>query len=193
VVSPSPEGTKREILEVLRTTPSTVSQLCEELKLSQTPVREHLYGLKSMGLVEETKKRDGPGRPTKVYRLTREAEDVFPKKYAQLASIAVDVLRKHLDEETLRRELHDRLLKELSRHAELLDGLKDLGTYPTVERAEDGSRTITFHQCPFLDVAEEDDLLCDVDRIVLESLEDTEVNVESTIVRGGDCCVFHLE
>ena len=187
-----PEGTKREILELLRMSPSSVSEICDELDLSQTPVREHLYALKSMDLVDETKIRDGPGRPTNIYRLTDNAEEVFPKEYAEFANMTLEVLRKHVDEETIRKELKDGLTKRLLNYDDLMEGLKELGTYPTIEEHDDGTRTLIFHQCPFLDVAQKDDVLCDVDQVVLESMNG-EVDVETTIARGGETCVFHLE
>jgi predicted ArsR family transcriptional regulator len=145
-----------------------------------------------MDLIKQTKDRDGPGRPKNVYQLSEDAETVFPKQYSSLAKMMMEMFREELREDRLKEKLADRLQQEFESSGDLLTALEKLGTYPVLEEDEESeTRKLTFHQCPFYEVAKEDDLLCDVDQVVLEAL-DGNVEVESTIARGGETCVFHL-
>lgn len=189
-----PEGTKGDILNELRMNPRTVDELCDMLDLSPTAVREHIYGLKARDLLQETNRRDGPGRPQKVYRLSSEAEDLFPKAYSDLSIMLLQLLEQLLGREEVQKKMVSMLLEWLEENGTLMEGLEKLGTYPETARGEtEQERTIVFHQCPFLDMAKENDVLCDVDQEVLHEKTGAEIEIESTIARGGERCVFHLK
>ncbi len=188
------EGTKGDILAELRMGETTVGELCDRLDLSTTAVREHLYGLKARGLLSESERREGPGRPKKLYSLSPEAEEMFPKAYSDLSVMLLQLLEQLLGREEVQRKMVTMLMEWLDENGSLMNGLKKLGTYPETRTDETTQRqTIVFHQCPFLEMAQENDVLCDVDQEVLQEMTDAEIEIESTIARGGKECVFHLE
>src|SRR5512142_1352634 len=93
--------TRARIGGLRRTGSRTVNELAEALDLTDTAVRAHLAGLERDGLVEQEGVRRGIGKPAHVFRLTGEAESLFPKAYAFLAAELVRELRERVGQETL--------------------------------------------------------------------------------------------
>jgi predicted ArsR family transcriptional regulator len=82
---PSPQ-TRRAVLDLLkRNGAQTVAQLRAALEVSGVAVRRHLEALEHDGLVRQTTRSAGRGRPAYVYALTTAGHDLFPRNYQQLA------------------------------------------------------------------------------------------------------------
>src|SRR5512146_30945 len=92
-------STRGQIVMWLRRGSRTVNDLAAELGLTDNGVRAHLAGLERDGLVEQEGVRRGIGKPAYVYRLTPEADALFPKAYAYLAGLLLDELRARVGEE----------------------------------------------------------------------------------------------
>ncbi len=93
--------TRGRIVALLRAGSRTVNELAAALALTDNAVRAHLAGLERDGLVEQEGVRRGIGKPAHVFRLTEEAESLFPKAYAFLAAELVRELRERLGDEGL--------------------------------------------------------------------------------------------
>ena len=79
--------TRRAVLDLLkRCGPQTVAQLREALGVSGVAVRRHLEALEHDGLVQQTTRSSGRGRPAYVYALTEVGHDLFPRNYHQLVA-----------------------------------------------------------------------------------------------------------
>jgi predicted ArsR family transcriptional regulator len=77
--------TRRAVLEQLKLMgPRTVAQLHEALNVTGVAVRRHLDTLERDGLVRQTTRSSGRGRPAHVYSLTELGHDLFPRNYHQL-------------------------------------------------------------------------------------------------------------
>jgi predicted ArsR family transcriptional regulator len=85
--------TRGQVLSLLRREPRTVNDLARALDLTDNGVRIHLSGLERDGLVEQEGVRRGSGKPAYVYRLTAEAETLFPKAYATVLGEILAYLR----------------------------------------------------------------------------------------------------
>jgi predicted ArsR family transcriptional regulator len=102
--APSPPSTKRTVLELIkRNGPQTVAQLSEALELTGPAVRRHLETLEAEGLVAQTTRAIGRGRPAHLYALTEAGHDLFPRNYDQLASQLLDAVACQLGEEGVER------------------------------------------------------------------------------------------
>jgi predicted ArsR family transcriptional regulator len=77
-------STRGRVLALLRRGPRTVNELAAELGLTDNAVRLHLSSLERDGLVEQEGVRRGAGKPAQVFRLTAEADSLFPKAYARV-------------------------------------------------------------------------------------------------------------
>ena len=75
--------TQGKLLGLLRRSPMTISELSRALDLTDNAIRTHIAALGRDGLVaEEGAQRDTGGKPARLYVLTRQGEELFPKAYA---------------------------------------------------------------------------------------------------------------
>lgn len=89
------------VLSLLRWGPRTVNDLAGALDLTDNAVRLHLGALERDGLVEQEGERRSRSRPAYVYRLTQEAEALFPKAYATVLSEVLAFIRDEKGEHEL--------------------------------------------------------------------------------------------
>ena len=77
--------TRRAIIKILKMQgPLGSAQLAGQLGLTAMAVRQHLYALQHEGHVEAEERPVPIGRPAKHWRLTREADQLFPEAHAEL-------------------------------------------------------------------------------------------------------------
>jgi predicted ArsR family transcriptional regulator len=75
--------TRVEMLRLLRRSRQTITSLADALRLTDNAVRTHVAALERDGLVEPAGvQRDTGGKPARIYELTPEGEELFPKAYA---------------------------------------------------------------------------------------------------------------
>jgi predicted ArsR family transcriptional regulator len=103
--------TRAELLRLLRRSRQTITSLADALHLTDNAVRGHVAALERDGIVQQVgSQRDTGGKPARVYALTNEGEELFPKAYALVLGGLV--------EEIARVEGRDRameLLREVGR------------------------------------------------------------------------------
>jgi predicted ArsR family transcriptional regulator len=76
-------GTRVEMLRLLRRSRQTITSLADALRLTDNAVRTHVAALERDGVVEAAGvQRDTGGKPARIYELTPEGEELFPKAYA---------------------------------------------------------------------------------------------------------------
>jgi predicted ArsR family transcriptional regulator len=75
--------TRAKLLHLLRRPGQTITALADALRLTDNAVRTHIATLERDGIVEHVgTQRDTGGKPARVYALTGEGEELFPKAYA---------------------------------------------------------------------------------------------------------------
>lgn len=74
-------STRGRVLSLLRFGPRTVNDLAVALELTDNAVRLHLSSLERDGLVVQEGARRSGGKPALIYRLSDQAESLFPKAY----------------------------------------------------------------------------------------------------------------
>jgi predicted ArsR family transcriptional regulator len=83
--------TQATLLRMLRRPPQTVTGLAGALGLTDNAVRTHIAALGRDGIVKQVgTQRDTGGKPARVYALTQEGEELFPKAYAMVLGSLVD-------------------------------------------------------------------------------------------------------
>src|SRR5918992_1497855 len=106
--------TRRAVLDLLkRNGEQTVAQLGAALGLSGVGVRRHLEVLEQLGLVRQTTRPQGRGRPAYVYALTETGHDLFPRNYHQLVAQLLEAATSELGAEAVER-LFDHRQRELA-------------------------------------------------------------------------------
>lgn len=198
------KGTASEILELLRDGPLQAKAMGEAVQVDTSAAYRHLERLMSEGLVTSEEVVEGPGRPKKVYSLTEQGWEAFPRDYRLLLSSLLDTIIEHEGQDTLETYLA-LIARELAAPIALredlqerLDGLVDLynelGFEAHLEREGDKLYLVQ-RNCPFLQVAKDNpDALCRCldEGIQRAALPDAEVRLESSLALGANRCRHEL-
>ena len=197
-------STRGRVLDLIRKGVSTVEDLSRNLSLTDNAVRAHLATLERDRLVEQHGLQRGLRKPHFSYRLTAEAEHLFPKAYHTLLSRLLFVLKLRLEPGQL-----DLILKEVAGtlaaglNAEPADGtienkaeraaavLEELGGAARIE--SDGEKVFIRSNggCPFSEVVTEHPEICRLAETLLSEITGTAV---SEICERGEAprCSFEF-
>ncbi|HEV2671953.1 MAG TPA: ArsR family transcriptional regulator [Gemmatimonadales bacterium] len=182
--------TQVRLLRLLRRSRQTITGLSEQLRLTDNAVRMHVAALRRDGLVKDVgAQRDTGGKPARVYGLTREGEELFPKAYALVLDKLID--------EIVRTEGRDRAIQLLRAvGAQAATGARDgasrkqrveaaagvfraLGTDMDVEETTDGWR-LQGYGCPLSAVTTGHAEICELGKALVEEAVGAPVT---------ECCV----
>jgi len=202
--------TRRAIVKILKTQgPLGSAQLAGQLGLTAMAVRQHLYALQHEGHVEAEERPVPIGRPAKHWRLTREADQLFPEAYAELNVSLIEALRDTFGDEGLDQVLVSRCARQRKDYAKrirpsdpLEKKLKELARVRTEEgymaevRSEkDGSYLLVENHCPICAAANSCQGFCttelDLFRAVLG--QGVDVQREEHIVAGDRRCAYRVK
>lgn len=197
------DSSDREFLERLhRLEAGTVQDICADLGVTATAVRQRLVRLQSLGLVSRELVRSGRGRPFYEYRLTRLGLRELGDNYADLAQILWRELRS-IEEPAVRARVFDRIRQALAddygrgvegesleqRFEELSGALAERGF--DVEVDSSGHLPILReNHCPYLELATADPGICELEQAVFEKVLGAEVSLTQCCLDGHHCCEF---
>jgi len=207
--APGERKTRRAIAKLLKTEgPIDSAQLAQRLGLTAMAVRQHLYALQREGLVTSEERPVPIGRPAKFWRLTREADHLFPEAYAELSVALIDSVKDAFGEEGLERVLTSRCARQRMdygkriRPNDPLDRkLKELAQVRTEEgymaeirREEDGSFLLVENHCPICAAANACQGFCSTELDLFRFVLGPGVSVERAehIIKGDHRCVYRI-
>ena len=166
---------RRDILDLVSRTPSSVPEIAQKVGLKPISVRFHLQKMLKLDLIEEVKQRGRLGRPRCLYRATRRRFEVAfpPRSYMQLASLLLRVLEANRDQDRVASDLRKvgkTMGSELGRNLKtktgierwdgislkehLVEGLlEDFGTQPETVKCSKKSIQYRLNNCPFRELA----------------------------------------
>ena len=202
--------TRRAITKLLKTEgPIDSTQLAKRLGLTAMAVRQHLYVLQREGLVTAKERPVPIGRPAKFWRLTPEADHLFPEAYAELSVALIDSVKDAFGDEGLERVLTSRCARQRSdygkripRHASLERKLQELakvrseeGYMAEVRSEGDGSFLLVENHCPICAAANACQGFCSTELDLFRSVLGPGVVVERAehIVKGDQRCVYKVK
>lgn len=169
-------------------------------------VRRHLNTLERDNLITSSLVRQAMGRPTNVYALSPEADELFPRNYHDLA---LDLLQDIQDAEgpekvaQLFQRREDRLEQKYRSHvqgslAERVASLAELQNqkgYMVEWEHDDRSDAyyIKEFNCPIAQVARRFHYACHCELSLFRRLLDAEVEQLSCMAKGGDNCLYRIK
>jgi predicted ArsR family transcriptional regulator len=173
-------STRGQIITLLRRADHTVDELAKALNLTDNAVRAHLATLERDGIVRQGGVRRGIRKPSSIYDLTPEAEQLFPKAYDPVLQHLLEVLGERIpaDEmETLLREVGRRIagrwkVPSGDLHVRLeaaVEVFNELGGMAELE-ACDGHSCIRSYSCPLAAVVPEHPEVCHLAETLLTEL-----------------------
>jgi predicted ArsR family transcriptional regulator len=195
------DTSRGRIVTLLQRGSTTVDALASELRLTPSAVRSQLTAMERDGVVQRSGTRPGTTRPSRVFELTPEVEQLLSRAYVPLLTHVVDVFTERLsarEVEVLLRKVGRALAKQLTAGtrpvgdmrsrliaaSELLNA--ELGAVTHVEK--NGSYVIQGAGCPLSALTGKHPAVC----VAMETLvkEVTGVPVRECCDRSGRprCC-----
>lgn len=208
--APGERKTRRAITKLLKTEgPIGSAQLAERLGLTAMAVRQHLYALQREGLVSAEERPVPIGRPAKFWRLTREADRLFPEAYAELSVALIDSVKDAFGDEGLERVLTSRCARQrmdygkrirpedpIERKLQELAKVRTEEGYMAEIRAEgEGSYLLIENHCPICAAANACQGFCATELDLFRSVLGAGVSVERAehIISGDQRCVYRVK
>ena len=86
-------GTRARLLRLVRGRSVSINDLAADVGITDNAVRGHVAALERDGLVRARSQRATGGKPARLYELTADAEELFPKAYALVLSELLSTIR----------------------------------------------------------------------------------------------------
>jgi len=205
--SDSLSDVKKEILSYIkRRGETTISEIAAQQKMSHEGARRQLLLLQKDGWIIRSRRSSAgrAGRPIIYYALTRAGDDLFPRKYDNLAALLIDTLvdaggesalfdvLRRITDENVKKWAHRLQGKSLEEKLEALKGIYiDQDPFVTVEA--DGEDLLFIERnCPYLNVAHEKPELCGITVSTLTRLTGRQVKREKKFQNGDRRCTFRV-
>ncbi len=202
------QPTRKRILEIMRDCEAcTVEHLASELTLTTVTVRHHLDILAKEGLVEmaETRRRDLPGRPQHIFKLTTCAHDRFPKNYQELSMLMLDEIKDTLSAsqlETMMQGMATRMAaqarlpgadaKPEQRLNAAVKYLNDCGY--AAEWSHEGEQfLLSTRNCPYHAASKQHSELCNMDLMLVSQLLGAKADRRERMAEGDHVCSYVIK
>jgi len=195
--------TRGRLVTLLRGSTKTVNELAEELELTDNAVRAHLLSLERDGLIRQSGIQRGTRKPHFAYRLTDEAEHLFPKAYDALLNQLIAVLKGRLTplalEEVLREVGRSLAVPQAageknrdmeSRLGSALAALEAIGGAARIEK-DNKKLFICSESCPLATAVTEHPEVCRLAETLLSEIIGLEVR-EQCDREGSPRCRFEV-
>jgi predicted ArsR family transcriptional regulator len=194
--------TTSRLLSLLRRSRLTITALADAVHLTDNAVRTHIAALERDGIVEHVgTQRETGGKPARVYALTDEGEELFPKAYALVLGGLVEEIARVDGQEramALLRAVGQRAASGATapadrkgRVAAAAAALRSLGGDVEVQRTEQGY-TLQGYACPLSAVSGKYPEVCALARGLVEEITGQSVT-ECCDRSGRPRCGFRID
>lgn len=199
--------TQQRLLQQLQQAPHgglSIEALSGALGISRNAVRQHLDALRAQGFITLGDAAPTGGRPEQRHMLTEAGAELFPRRYAQLATELLHEVGDTLGEaglQTMLGRLGERVGAELgqrlrdlpaaARPDAIAAAMTEMG-YAARAREVDGVPEIEASNCVFHRLAQAHPAVCRFDLALLAQASDQRVEHAECMVRGGNVCRFRF-
>jgi len=200
------EPKDRQFLQQLhRLGGGTIQEICDELGVTATAVRQRLGRLQGMGLVSRDAVREGRGRPYYVYQPTELGLKELGENYAELALTLWRAVRRIASPEVRQmvfNNVRDEMVRRFGRSvraeslaerfSELGEDLQEQGFDVEVDTSGE-LPVLRENNCPYLELAHHDSGICELEQSVFAEVLGTPVKLSQCCLEGANCCEFEIE
>jgi predicted ArsR family transcriptional regulator len=188
--------------------PQTIAALGEAFGVTSEAVRQLLVKAEADGLVGYEDRREGRGRPKRLWRLTESGHARFPDRHADLTVGLLGAVRAEFGEAGLDRLIARREAEQLAAYqavtakaatlegkVRLLADLRDREGYMAEWRREDdGSLTLIENHCPICAAAATCQKLCRSELSIFQAVLGRDAVVERTdhVLAGARRCAYRV-
>lgn len=195
-------GDRQFLEQVHRLGSGTVGELCAEIGVTATAVRQRLARLQGLGFVARQTVRSGRGRPHYAYSVTEAGQRQLGDNYEDLAQILWRELQR-IEETEVRTRIVNRVRDSLierygrfvrgdslgERLTQLQEALAERGFSVEV----DGSGSLPVlreNNCPYHGLASADPSICELEQEVFQRVLQSPVVLTQCCLDGHSCCEF---
>lgn len=204
---PFGETRKRLLRHLLRhKTGSSIDELARAIGVTRTAVRQHLALLMRDGLVAEGGARPSGGRPQRLFVLTTQGRETFPRRYSWFAQLLIDAIAKEHGSAGLRlrlgrlasavvaqlRQASPAPLNRRKRIEKLSAIMDELGYDARTGPDVGGVPTIEADNCIFHELAMKNPEVCRFDLALLSGFSGRKAELTECMARGGHVCRFRF-
>lgn len=199
------EPRDREFLQRLhRLGGGTIQDICADLGVTATAVRQRLDRLQAAGFVVREAVREGRGRPHYIYEPSVTGLRELGENYAELAMTLWRAVRQIEPPEVreavlgnVRREMVGRFRQNIhgdgsrQRLSELGHDLSEQGFDVEVDTTGE-LPILRGHTCPYPELAHSDSGICELEQEVFAEVVGAPVRLSQCCLDGSNCCEFEL-
>jgi predicted ArsR family transcriptional regulator len=187
-------------------TGASIDELALAIGVTRTAVRQHLASLMQEGLVAPGGARPSGGRPQRLFRLTAEGRESFPRRYSWFAQLLIEAITQEHGSAGLRLRLArlastvvaqlrlrtPGLASRRQKVEKLSEVMDELGYDARTGPANGGAPTIEADNCIFHELAMKNPDVCQFDLALLSGFSDSKVELTECMARGGHVCRFRF-
>jgi len=209
--------TRKQIVTMLRRLGAlNANDIAKQLGISDIAVRRHLNNLERDRIVRADTVRQAMGRPTFVYSLTEDAEELFPKHYADITleflndvqelqgPQAIDALFERREgrlEQKYKERLGDvpaspdgdALAARVGELAAIQEERGYMADWSKVDAGGGAKYVITEHNCPIHAIAHNFNQACSSELSLFRKVLKAEVEQVECKAKGGQRCVYEVK
>lgn len=208
MAEPFGQTRKRLLRHLLRhKTGASIDELAGAAGVTRTAVRQHLASLMQDGLVAAGDTRPTGGRPERLFVLTPQGREEFPRRYSWFAQLLIEAIEREHGRSGLRARLgriaaavvagirqgvpaSGSRREKVEALSELMD---ELGYDARTARDLEGAPTIEADNCVFHELAAKNPEVCHFDLALLSGYTGSKVTLHECMARGGHVCRFQFK
>lgn len=187
---------------------ANLKTLADMLATSLSATKEHILKLEHLGYIHYKDSKGLIGRPKRTYLLTESGQEVFPKQYAWIAIMLLELIAEKEGPNNITKlmlQLADKVSKSLQKNVPssasnaerfsiIVKILNDLGYRSNLIQSDlRKGAIIEATNCVYHAVAKKHPQLCQFDTRLIESLSGQKARLEQCIAKGGTVCRFCIK
>lgn len=185
----------------------TIDKFVDHFGISRTAVNQHLTALERDGFVKVGRLQKSGGRPRKIYVLTDNGVNLFPKNYSWFSGLLLKTLLLEIGADRLAAYLRNLGIQMAQDARQRVDGMRPADRIPQIvqimnetgfdarvipSQGDETIRRIECKNCVYHDLARDYPQVCEFDLGFLSTLMDTKIEHQECMVRGGQACRFRF-
>lgn len=185
----------------------SIDEIASMLDISRNAVQQHFLTLEKEGYIETAELKKTAGRPVRTFVLTESGINRFPKQYAWFSELIVSELENELGAEYLKSyfqkmgiNLSQTLISQFEgksteqRLELLLNVMDDLGFQASEIKSENNNEyRIKAYNCIYHDLAQKYEAVCELDKTLISTLLNKDVELVECMAKGGHSCHFKIK
>jgi predicted ArsR family transcriptional regulator len=202
--------TRRAIVKLLKSHGAMdATRMGVRLGLTAMAVRQHLYQLQREKLVSAQERQAALGRPTKYWKLTGEADRLFPDAYAELSLALIDAMGETFGDVGLKQLLDSRCARQKAEYSKRIPASLPLrkkvhrlarvrteeGYMAEVKSERNGEFLLVENHCPICAAATACQGFCTTELDLFRAVLGPRITVERLehIVAGDRRCAYRIK